>query len=167
VLRKFSDILPKDILRKLYLSLCYPHIIYCIEVWGFSSKTKIDRVRNIMNRCVRLISVNSSNGLQTYKIMNILTLDQNLEYFTLLRFYKYYFSNAFINFKSNLFFLSVDHSYETRFSQNSELIIPPIHSSKVFHSFFLIERSNIIMLCLKFKSEQNYFLFKRKLKNKY
>ena len=37
VLKKLSEFLPNFILRKLYMSIIYPHIIYCVEFWGNSS----------------------------------------------------------------------------------------------------------------------------------
>ena len=38
ILRKVRSIFPLDILKKIYMSLMYSHINYCILIWGGAEK---------------------------------------------------------------------------------------------------------------------------------
>ena len=52
ILKKLNEFLPNFILRKLFMSIIYAHIIYCVDVWGNSSKTKFGRLGYLQNKCL-------------------------------------------------------------------------------------------------------------------
>ena len=44
------------ILKTLYYSLIYPHLIYAIEVWGSADTTHMNRIIMLQKRVVRIMS---------------------------------------------------------------------------------------------------------------
>ena len=56
IIKKARKKLNPDTLLTLYYSFIYPHINYCLEVWGNSCNEKIDCILKIQKRCVRLLS---------------------------------------------------------------------------------------------------------------
>ena len=49
--------LPQDVLKLLYFSLVYPYLIYCIHVWGSSSKTNLNGLFISQKMIMRVIFV--------------------------------------------------------------------------------------------------------------
>ena len=47
--------LPSDILKILYYSFIYPHIHYCICIWGFARKTILQPLFLLQKRAIRII----------------------------------------------------------------------------------------------------------------
>ena len=47
---KLSHFIPKKPLRCLYYCLSYSHLTYVLEAWGNSSKTKLSRLRRLLDR---------------------------------------------------------------------------------------------------------------------
>ena len=70
------------------MSIIYPHFIYCVEVWGNSSKTKLGRLRYLQNKCLQLIGKDTSFVPSLFKTYNILTFDNVYKYFVLIRFFQ-------------------------------------------------------------------------------
>ena len=66
----------------------YPHIIYCVEVWGNSIKTKLGRLRYLQNKCLQLIGKEASFVPSLFKTYNILPFDNVYKYFVLIRFFQ-------------------------------------------------------------------------------
>ena len=52
---KSRQIFNQDTLKDLYYSFVYPHLCYCIEIWGSAHKTHIDRLFKLQKKCVRII----------------------------------------------------------------------------------------------------------------
>ena len=50
ILHKLSGILPYDVLKKIYLSLIYPYLVYGVECWGASGRTAINKLIAAQNR---------------------------------------------------------------------------------------------------------------------
>ena len=53
---KIRPHLDKVTLRKLYFTLVYPYLIYCVEVWGNACDTHLDPIIKIQKKCVRVIT---------------------------------------------------------------------------------------------------------------
>ena len=56
ILCKARKVFPIAILRTLYYSLIYPHLTYCIEVWGNTSKLHLDSLFLMQKKVVRVIT---------------------------------------------------------------------------------------------------------------
>ena len=55
ILYKTKDYLKSDTLLTLYYSFVYPYLIYCIEVWGATTKGNLISLLKIQKRVVRMI----------------------------------------------------------------------------------------------------------------
>jgi len=49
------------ILKQLYLSLAYPHIVYCSAVWSGANKTSLKSLEREQKRIIRIITYRSYN----------------------------------------------------------------------------------------------------------
>ena len=134
VIKKVSDYLPQTALRSLYYTLVYPHVIYAIEVWGSSSQTQLNRLRRLLDKCLKIICEATRNDNRVD--IRFLNFDQIYKYFCLIRIFKYYTMNLGPYFKDKFEVSSTEHQYNTRFSLNRNLLHPNVRSSKVFNSFF-------------------------------
>ena len=56
VLKHAKKFLPQNILKNLYISIIEPHFRYCSSVWGCCSTTYINRLQELQNRAVRMIT---------------------------------------------------------------------------------------------------------------
>ena len=71
ILRRLSYIIPKYVLNKIYLSLVYPYLVYCVEVWGDGSKTALSRLSVIQDRCVKLLGDSDADVVSVYRNNNL------------------------------------------------------------------------------------------------
>ena len=55
---KLRHFLPLKVMKNVYYSLIYSHIIYAIEVWGSASKTELDKILILQKRVMRLVTFN-------------------------------------------------------------------------------------------------------------
>ena len=56
VLAKLRHFLPKNVLVSVYYALFYSHLNYCTQLWGQPVSNSIDRISNLQNRAVRIMS---------------------------------------------------------------------------------------------------------------
>ena len=57
---KLRPFLPLNVMKNVYYSLIYSHIIYAIEAWGSACKTELDKIFILQKRAMRLITNNDS-----------------------------------------------------------------------------------------------------------
>ena len=53
---KLSPFLNLIMLKNIYYSLIYSHIVYAVQVWGSAGKNEIDKILILQKRAIRLIS---------------------------------------------------------------------------------------------------------------
>ena len=58
VMYKLRIFLPLSVMKSVYYSLIYSHIIYAIEVWGSTFKTEIDKILVLQKRAMRIMTFN-------------------------------------------------------------------------------------------------------------
>ena len=58
VMYKLRPFLPLKVMKNVYYSLIYSHIIYAIEVWGSAFKTEFDKILILQKRVMRLMTFN-------------------------------------------------------------------------------------------------------------
>ena len=126
---------PIHILKNLYYSIIYSYIIYGIEVWGCSNKTQLNRLKNLLNKAVKLLGYSGSADIEDFKNLQIMQFHQIYERFVLCRLFNYlclgnnqYFYERFTQYNSN-------HAFNTRFNLSNNFNVPSIHSSKLFYNF--------------------------------
>ena len=59
ILYKLRPFLPINVMKNIYYSLIYSHIIYAIEVWGSAFKTELDKIV-ILQKRARLMTFNDA-----------------------------------------------------------------------------------------------------------
>ena len=55
---KLRPFLPVNVMKNIYYSLVYSHIIYGIEIWGSAFKTDLDKISILQKRVARLMTFN-------------------------------------------------------------------------------------------------------------
>ena len=55
IMYKLRPFLPLNALKNVYYSLIYSHIVYAIEVWGFTFKTEMDKILILQKKAMRLM----------------------------------------------------------------------------------------------------------------
>lgn len=135
VLRRLSSFLPFFVLKKIYLSLVYPYLVYCVELWGRSSKTMAGRLEKLQARCVKAVGGGDVVDNNVFRQYGLLSFTDVYKYFTLCRMFKYYVLQSDVYFMNYFNSLLPRHSIGTRFHANSNLNTPQILLSKTYCSF--------------------------------
>ena len=55
---KLRPFLPLNVMKNVYYSLIYSHIIYAIEVWGSAFKAELNKIFVLQKRVMRLLTFN-------------------------------------------------------------------------------------------------------------
>ena len=133
-----SHFLPSFILRKIFMSVGFPHTNLHITAWGGANKTNLHPLNIVLNKIVRnlrnncnLIHIDTS---EAYKTLNILSIQ---------KLYHLRISEFLYNAKSGNNYILQDfastfewkHQYNTRRSQPFQM---PLIQSNITKSFFLI-----------------------------
>ena len=53
---KLRPFLPLNVLKNVYYSLVYSHIVYAIEVWGSTFETEMDKILILQKKAMRLMT---------------------------------------------------------------------------------------------------------------
>ena len=56
IMYKLRPFLPLNVLKNVYCSLVYSHIVYAIEVWGSAFKTEMDKILILQKKAMRLMT---------------------------------------------------------------------------------------------------------------
>ena len=169
ILRKLSGILPYDVLKKIYLSLIYPYLVYGVECWGASGRTAINKLIAAQNRCIKLIGRQTSptDVSAMYVEMKLLPFTAIYEYFSVIKFFKYVILNSNNYFNNKICNLQINHSFNTRFKTNNCLnniffTKSKCHNSFVYQSIGLWNKLPVIL-----RNTNSLSSFKRLLRNFY
>ena len=60
IMYKLRHFLPLKVLKNVYYSLVYSHIVYAIEVWGSTSKTEMNKILILQKKAMRLMTYKDS-----------------------------------------------------------------------------------------------------------
>ncbi len=124
ILNKARRLLTRSCLVTLYYSFLFPHLTYCIEVWGGAFDSYCSSIIKIQKKVVRmLVSANRlAHTKPIFNLLNILTFRQLYVYSIQIFMYKYKMGLLPTIFE-NMFTLNQDvHSYNTR--QSAQIHIP-------------------------------------------
>ena len=167
VLSKQAYYVPQPIIRKLYQTMIYPHLNYGIEIWGNSCKTGIKRLQKIQNKGIKIITSMNTCEPSDYASLKLMSFKHVHEYFSLIRFFKYYKLNESQNFKTKINNHQTYHSYSTRHSMALNLNFPNLRLSKLKTSFLYNTIKFWNKIPSDIKSAQNLKLFKKYPKRKH
>ena len=86
-IRKFVD---EDALVQVYNSLLLPYLNYCVEVWGNTHSTKLNKIVTLQKRAIRIIAgLNPRESTSKYfKRLNLLKFSDVVKYHTCVYMYK-------------------------------------------------------------------------------
>ena len=56
IMYELRPFLPLNVLKNVYYSLVYSHIVYAIEVWGSTFKTEMDKILILQKKAMRLMT---------------------------------------------------------------------------------------------------------------
>ena len=56
IMYKISHIAPRDILLRIYYSMIYPYLTYCLVVWGGAATVHTNKILLLQKRVVRIIT---------------------------------------------------------------------------------------------------------------
>ena len=116
ILLKAKKYLNKSTLTQLYYSFLYPHLSYCIEVWGNTYNCYLETLYKVQKKAVRII-LNASkyeNSHSLFKKINILKLSDIYQYFISIFMFKYVNDKLPLIFKDMFVLNSCYHDYNAR-----------------------------------------------------
>ena len=89
IIRKLAQFIPAHALRKIYLSIAYPYMMYGVELWGKSSATQLAKLSRLQSKCIGIIHPNQSVFLSC-QLYHLLSFEKIYTYYVLIKFYQYY-----------------------------------------------------------------------------
>ena len=113
VIKKLSAFSPQSSLITLYFSIVYSHVFYAIKVWGSSSQTHLNRLKRLLDKCLKIYCRPSHNGLEGDR--KCLKFDQIYNYLLLIRTLNYYTVTLGLYFREKFKIRVTEHQYNTHF----------------------------------------------------
>ena len=117
LLYNLKDFMPLKVLLTIYYSHVYPHLSYCLPIWGSTYPTYLQSIFLLQKRAIRLITKSPflEHTSPLFKSTNV------LKFFDLVKL-----ELASFMFRNNNIpmFERLQHNYNTRFRNN---LIPPNH----------------------------------------
>ena len=162
VIFRLAQFIPSDILKMLYFSIYYPHLIYCIQIWGSSNISNVNSLKRVHKRVFKTISRDSnSDDVSTW----LLSIESIFSYFILVKFFKFIRCNHYSYFTDKINALIPVHNHNTRFNSALSFNIPEYNKS-LSQKFFLyqsISRWNSLPDHVKYSTSID--IFKHRLKH--
>ena len=129
IMFKLSAFVPPYIIRIIYFSLFYSHLIYGITVCGGCGVSNINKIIKLHKRAISLCANNHSRN-------SLLQYSSVYSYFTLTRFQKNIHHHHSQYFTDKILAQFADHSNATRFTEANKINIPMFNKS-LNHNQFL------------------------------
>lgn len=165
ILNRLRHILDQKHLLTIYNTIIEPTIHYCDTVWGYCSKTNINRMNRLKRRCARAITNNYDwdiPGESLMSTLNIHQFEQKRNYHTACLTFKVInnLSAPYLSDKLS----NINHGHHTRATASHNLLLPfPKHEfAKQTFSYTASKCWN--KLPLNIKTTQTFTSFKHKYK---
>ena len=173
-LAKFSSIfykvrylLPYACLKKLYFAFVYPHILFEIEIYANTSKSRLDKLAKLNNKIIRILLNKKVNTpvIMLFKIINVLPINELYAMQLLMFVHKCIYHKELIPEVFHNYYISMQsvHCYSNR--RNTDLYMMRVKSS-------LGQRCSVFkgsklwnLLPADLKTYSSVFVFKKNLKN--
>ena len=116
ILCKGRKYFTKDTLTSLYYAFVYPHLTYCIEVWGCSFISYLTPLTRLLKRAVRIImgADRRAHTAPLFHALGIMNITQIYVYFAQIFMFKYSRDMLPAIFSDFFVFNSSVHNYSTR-----------------------------------------------------
>ena len=165
VMRRLRAFIPRDILKQLFYSFIYSRFTYGIICYGSAYQNQIQRVKNVINRSLKLVFNTRILTSDLLKREKVLDFDMAYKYFCTIKMYRILRLNNHPSLAAKINSFQTNHAYITRAVTNEHLTLPLFMSTKCQNSFIYrgIEFWNSIPLDLRNISD-DVNAFKRLLK---
>ena len=129
-MNRVKFLLPKPILKLLYYTLVYPHLIYCVIVWGRASASALRKLICVQKRAVRLITHSTRNQASSpiFLRQGILKLLDISKLQIILFMFKVHNNLLPLSCASFTPILRIGGGPKTRSAQAGNFILPQTHS---------------------------------------
>ena len=162
-----KDKLPTKSLHLLYCPLILPYLSYCTEVWSNTHKTKLNKIRTIQKKAIRITCICKAryrdHSEPLFTQMKCLKFDDIVHTKTCIAMYKAYYNQLPNNIQSIFTKVSTVHRYSTRQQGNLHVQSANTTLKQKYISHIGIKAWN--NLDDKIKSSRNIESFQKKIKN--
>ena len=135
VMRRLSIIVPRAILKQLFYSFIYSRFTYGIACYGSAYQNQIQRLKNVINRALKLVFNQTTISPELLRRENMLDFDMVYKYFCTIKMYKILRLNNHESLAMKINSFQTYHTHETRAVVNQELQWPRYHRTKCQYSF--------------------------------
>ena len=164
ILYRVRNQLTQKALLNVYFTLCYPHIIYCVSVWGCTWPSFIKDVIVAQKRVIRIMCSRGKydHTADLFTELHLLDFLSVHKYFLLLAIFKSLYTQ--IPSISRTAFLRSAHAHNTRGSL-ANLVCPPARTTLCLNSILCAGPRLWNSLPPQIKSITTLYTFKKLLKN--
>ena len=134
-MRKIKPTVPRAVLRQLFYSLIYSKFTYAITCYGSAYQNQIQRVKNLVNRALKLVLNRPSLTPDLCRNERIFDFDMAYQYFCSINMYRILCLNSHNFLANKVLSYQTHHSHETRSVINQTLTLPFYRLSKCQRSF--------------------------------
>ena len=163
VMRRMMHMAPPVILKSIFYSLIYCHVIYALPVWGNANKSIIDRVSKLFHRAVSLLSNNGAIS-DPYRHFSILTFEKTVKYFNVVHFHRVVNGEHSSYFAQKLRHCQTSHSHETRYQADGKYLTPYYRKARSQNAFLYLATIDWNELPLYIKKIVSLVKFKKEVK---
>ena len=135
VLRRIKFFVPLSVLKNIFYAFINSHYTYAITTYGFTNSLQMNKLKNLIDRSIKLILDLDQFSLETCKRNKILNFQLALEFFSLVKVqkvlctqYHRYFSDKMNNYQ-------IHHNVNTRNNAHGHLTLPHMNYSKCQNAF--------------------------------
>ena len=135
LLRKMKHIVPGNVLKNLFYAFIYSRFTYGITCYGSAYQNQIQRIKNLVNRALKLVVNRHTLTPDTCKNERLFDFDMAYRYFCSINMYRIIQLNNHEFLATKLQSYQTNHLHETRAAQNQHLTLPLFRLSKCQRSF--------------------------------
>ena len=133
IMCKLRHFLNKKMIKNIYYSLTYPHLVYAIPVWGSACATEMNKILVLQKRAIRVITFNDKLPLVPGPLHPANPLFYEME---ILKIYVFKLQLA-------KFILNCIHLITPRIFYNWFKLINTVHNYNTRSTFFNIDHDHI------------------------
>ena len=126
---------PRAVLKQLYYTLIYSKFTYVITCYGSAYQNQIQRVKNLVNRALKLILNTATLTSNICKTNRVFDFNMAYEFFCSINMYRILCLNNHDFLATKVLSYQTNHPYETRSVVNEALSLPLVTRSKCQSSF--------------------------------
>lgn len=154
VMSRMLSFVPPNIIKLLYFSMLYPHIIYGICVWGGCGVTNTNKIKRLQNRAISMFVNKVTCRFPPLLFTDIYRLR------CLCLFHRLVYGDHNVYFKNKIVDLVPVHQHSTRFREGDNLLIPRLSKtvSQRQYLYNTVVNWNSLPLSMKQIADYKYFV---------